>query len=46
MNIQKMMDPQMLKQMQQQMPSLSDSGINPATAQAAVEDLKDQFDMD
>ena len=45
MNIQKMMDPAMLKQMQKQM-GVNDEDIqNPGTAQAAVDKLKDEFDM-
>lgn len=46
MNIQKMMNPEMLKQMQQQMSLQDTDGINPGTAKAAVDNLKDQFDMD
>ena len=46
MNIQKMMDPTMLKQMQKQM-GLNDEDIqNSGTAQAAVDKLKDEFDME
>jgi len=44
MNIQKMMDPQMLKNIQKQMPQQNE--LNPGSAKAAVEDLKDQFDME
>ena len=45
-NIQKMMDPEMLKQMQQQMAVQDGDVKNPGSAQAALEDLKDKFDLE
>ena len=46
MNIQKMMDPEMLKQMKKQMNLEDEDLINPGTAQSAVDKLKDEFDME
>lgn len=46
MNIQKMMDPEMLKQMKKQMNLDDEDLINPGTAQSAVDKLKDEFDLE
>ena len=44
-NIQKMVDPSMLKQMKKQMGTEDNDEVNPGSSQAALEALQDEFDM-